>query len=132
MARINVNYCGAARVSHTPFGTTSLWTFVFACLALVLKIERHLGAARYRVADAVGQFRRKLAAIGNGEDVFAVFVFVNGEDPRDQASADGVGLARDRVDDDLHSADSRPPQEELPDGLCLKTGTGIDICDVAG
>lgn len=115
----------------TPtFGISLLWTFVLACLALVLDGERHLGAARYRVADAVGEFLRKLAVAGNGEDVFAVFVFVNGEDLRDQAYADRIGLARDRIDSDLHSADSRPPLDQLLDGLCWKTGTGIDICDL--
>ena len=73
-----------------------------------VKRQGHLGAAGYRVADAVRVLGGDLAVVGDREDVLAVFVLVDGEDLGDEADADRVGLAGDRVDGDLHSADIRP------------------------
>ena len=78
------------------------------------------------------EFRGDLAVTGDREDVFAVFVLVDGEDLGDEAGADRVGLAGDRVDGDLHSADIRPRGRALPERLCHGTGTESGICDWRG
>ena len=77
-------------------------------IRLLVERQGHLGTAGYRVADPVRQFRGDLAVAGDREDVLAFFVFVDREDLRDETDADGVGLARDGVDGDFHSADIRP------------------------
>jgi len=96
---------------------------------LLVERQGHLGAAGYRVADAFRVFRADLAVVGDGEGVLTLSVLVDGEDPGDEAGADRIGLAGDRVDGDLHSADIRPCRPVSLERLCHGTGTGNGVCD---
>src|SRR6185437_6986012 len=99
-----------------------------AWLCLFLDGQGHLGAAVDRVADAVGVLGGDLAVVRDREDVLALVVLVDGENLRDEAGADRVGLALNGVDGDLHSADIRPRGRLLPERLCCETGTESGIC----
>src|SRR5689334_24959142 len=103
-----------------------------ARLCLFLDGQGHLGAAVDRVADAVGVLGGDLAVVRDREDVLALVVLVDGENLRDEAGADRVGLALNGVDGDLHSADIRPRGRLLPERLCHETGTENGICDWRG